>query len=244
MREHVALRKMTSEEQTYLKQLARSRTAEARLVQRAQILLALQGGERPSAVARRLRVTRPTVYAWIARFNEAGIGGLQDHPRPGRPPTYTAEQHAEVIAAALTKPDELGLPFGSWTLDRLQAYLQEHKGIAIKRSRIDEILLNEGLRWRKQETWFGERVDPDFAKKRGSSSGFTRTRRRAASSSASMKWDRNRPRASPASRPSSRHRRSGRTARCRQSEPSRKSTTAGGARVTSSGRSGRRRGKR
>lgn len=198
MREHVALREMTSEEQTYLEQLARSRTAEARLVQRAQILLALRGGERPSAVARRLSVTRPTVYAWIARFNEAGSDGLQDRPRTGRPPTYTAEQCAEVIAAALTKPDELGLPFGSWTLDRLQAYLYEHKGIAIKRSRIDEILLDEGLCWRKQETWFGERVDPDFAKKRGSSSGFTRTRQRTASSSASTKWDRNRPRASPA----------------------------------------------
>jgi hypothetical protein len=36
----------------------------------------------------------------------------------------------------------------------------------MKRSRIDEILLREGLRWRKHETWFGERVDPDFAEKR------------------------------------------------------------------------------
>ena len=35
----------------------------------------------------------------------------------------------------------------------------------MQRSRIDEILLHEGLRWHKHETWFGERVDPDFAKK-------------------------------------------------------------------------------
>jgi len=28
------------------------------------------------------------------------------------------------------------------------------------------MLLAEGLRWRKQETWFGERVDPEFAEKR------------------------------------------------------------------------------
>ncbi len=38
------------------------------------------------------------------------------------------------------------MPFGSWTLDRLQAYLNEQKKIPIKRSRIDEILLAEGLR--------------------------------------------------------------------------------------------------
>lgn len=244
MPEHRVLREMTLEEQTTLEQLAHSRTVEARLVQRAEILLGLRDGESLSAVARRLRVTRPTVYTWVARFNEAGIDGLQDRPRSGRPPTYTAEQRAEVIAAALTKPDELGLPFGSWTLDRLQVYLHEHKGLAIKRSRIDEILLDEGLRWRKQETWFGERVDPDFAKKRGSSSGFTQTRRRAASSSASMKWDRNRPRASPARRRSARHHKPAKTARYRQGGPSRRSTTAGGARVTSSGRSGQRQGER
>src|SRR6266851_3249903 len=27
----------------------------------------------------------------------------------------------------------------------------------------------EGLRWRKQEGWFGERIDPEFAEKRGPS---------------------------------------------------------------------------
>ena len=43
----------------------------------------------------------------------------------------------------------------------------------MKRTRIAEILSKEGLRWRKQEGWFGERVDPEFAKKRGPSNGST-----------------------------------------------------------------------
>jgi transposase len=200
MRKHVALRDVTEEERAALERLARSRTAEARLVQRAQLLLGLLDGECPSAIARRLGVTRPTVYAWIDRFNAEGVDGLHDRPRPGRPPTYTADQRAEVLAAALTKPEDLGLPFGCWTLDRLQAYLNEHKGIAIKRSRIDEILLDEGLRWRHQETWFGERVDPDFAKKRDRLTSSTRPRHRAASSPASTRWGRRRPRVSPARR--------------------------------------------
>ncbi|MDQ3829499.1 MAG: helix-turn-helix domain-containing protein, partial [Candidatus Tectomicrobia bacterium] len=68
---------------------------------------------------------------------------------------------------ALTNPQELNLPFGSWTLDRLETYLNAQKGIPIKRSRIDEIFIAEGLRWRQQETWFGERLDPAFAEKRG-----------------------------------------------------------------------------
>src|SRR4051794_10911549 len=35
----------------------------------------------------------------------------------------------------------------------------------MRRSRISEIFIREGLKWRHDETWFGERVDPDFAKK-------------------------------------------------------------------------------
>ena len=92
------------------------------------------------------------------------------------------------------------MPFGSWTLDRLQAYLSEHKGIGIKRTRIDEILVAEGLRWRKQETWFGQRVDPEFVEKRGRSKNSTRARPRGRPSSASTKWGRKGRRASPAER--------------------------------------------
>jgi transposase len=99
--------------------------------------------------------------------------------RPGRPPTYSAEQRSTVIDAALTRPADLGLPFAAWTLDRLVAYLSE-QGIGMRRSRISEILIREGLRWRHEETWFGARVDPDFARKRGRSSSSTPQHRPAA----------------------------------------------------------------
>src|SRR3954454_3815999 len=195
-RAKVTLRPLTPEERQALEQLASSRTAQARLVERARILTAIADGRCPSQVARDLGICRPTVYTWIGRFNDRGLRGLEDRPRAGRPHTYTAEQRAEVIAAALTDPKRLGLPFGCWTLDRLRAYLHEQKGIGMKRSRISELLVDEGLKWRQQETWFGERVDPDFAEKRGSSSGSTPTRRRGASSSASTRWGRRAPRAS------------------------------------------------
>ena len=70
----------------------------------------------------------------------------------------------------------------------------------IKRSRIDDLLLAEGLRWRTQETWFSARaslerganqpdttqtraraVDPHFAQKRGPSTASIRPHRRAVS---------------------------------------------------------------
>lgn len=80
-----------------------------------------------------------------------------------------------MIATALSDPQALGLPFGSWTLDLLEAYLNERQGIAMKRSRIHEIPVAEGLRWRREEIWFGELVDPQFAEKRAPPRGSTKS---------------------------------------------------------------------
>ncbi len=198
----LSLRDLTTEERAAVERLAHSRTAAARLVERARVVLAALEGERVSAIAGRFHVTAATVYLWLHRFNARGLAGLQDKPRNGRPPTYTREQVGIVVATALTDPQTLGLSFASWTLDRLAAYLAEHKGIAMKRSRINELLIAEGLRWRKQETWFGECVDPDFAEKRGPSSSSTPPLPPVASSSASTRWVRKRPRASRANRSS------------------------------------------
>jgi transposase len=169
----VRLRDLTGEELTMIERLAHSRTAEARVVERAQIIWHARQGLAAPAIAAELGLHAQTVRQWIKRFNAAGLEGLADQPRGGRPATYTPEQVAEVIATALTDPQTLGLPFASWTLDRLEAYLNEEKQIPIKRSRIDDLLIEEGLRWRQQETWFGERPDPEFAKKRGPSKPST-----------------------------------------------------------------------
>ena len=170
------LRQLSPEEHETIEKLAHSRTAAARLVERARLLLLAHQGHRVPAIAHQLQLTAITVRTWLKRFNAAGLAALTDKPRPGRPATYTPPQVAEVIATALTPPEHLGLPFASWTLDRLEAYLNEHKAMAIKRSRIDDLLIAEGLRWRTQETWFGARVDPEFAKKRGALRSSIRTR--------------------------------------------------------------------
>jgi transposase len=163
------LRDLTAEERAAIEKLAHSRTAPARQVERARIIWQASRGATAPAIAAALHVDAETVRRRLRRFNAEGLAALEDHPRCGCPPTYAPHEVATVIATALTAPRTLGLPFASWTLDRLAAYLDEHKGIAMKRSRIDEILRQEGLRWRKQETWFGARVDPEFAQKRGRS---------------------------------------------------------------------------
>jgi transposase len=193
----IRVRAVGDQEREELGRMARSRTVGAGLVRRAQIVLhALEGLKAPE-ISARIDLCGATVRHWLKRFNARGLQGLEEDVRSGRPPTYSAEQRSAAINTALTRPADLGLPFASWTLDRLVAYLSG-QGIAMRRSRISEIFLQEGLKWRHEETWFGERVDPDFARKRGRSSSSTPPHPRAAPSSASTRWARRPARATPA----------------------------------------------
>jgi transposase len=183
------VRELSEEEAKQVRQLARSRTEQARRVQRANIILLSHAGKEVPQISEALKLSQISVRRWIKRFNSTSAGpqGLQalvDEPRCGRPPTYTQEQVSEVIATALTSPQVVSaqqnldppLPFGAWTLDRLAAYLSEHRNIPISRDRISVLLRREGLRWRTQERWFSEqarlagkegKADPLYAEKRG-----------------------------------------------------------------------------
>ncbi len=170
------LRALTEEESKTIKKWSQSRTEEARLVERAQIIRLASESKPVPEIAEAMGVNEKTVRKWLRRFEKQGVQGLIDAPRCGAPSRYTPEVKAQIIAAALTHPREVGRQFNCWTFERLAVYVREVLGFSIKKTRIFEILHEEGLRWRQQETWFGERVDPDFAKKRGPSSGFARSR--------------------------------------------------------------------
>ena len=163
----IRMRPLTEDEQKTIQKWSHSRTEEARRVQRATIIQRASEGETIPQIAQRLGVDERMVRLWVKRFVTHGLPGLADAPRSGAPPRYDAARKARIIALSLTPPQQVGQPFASWTYARLATYLAEVEGIAMKHSRIHEILTAEGLKWRQQETWFGERVDPDFAQKRG-----------------------------------------------------------------------------
>src|SRR3954471_13637987 len=126
------VRDLTADERARLQRLAHCRTKSARAVERARIIWRAHAGERVPAIAAALRLTEPTVRLWLKRFNAHGLEGLRDHRRAGRPPTYPPEVATEGIAVSLTVPWGLDLTFAPWTLERLAAYLNEAKGIAMK----------------------------------------------------------------------------------------------------------------
>ena len=168
------LRDLTEEEGKTIERLVHARTTPVGKLKRAQIIWLASQGQYAPEIAQQLGLGADMVRLRLKRFNAQGLAGLEEAPRSGRPTTYTPEEVSTVIQTALSRPQELGEDYAMWTLDRLVDYLQRVRGIRMKRSRISEIFLAEGLSWRHDETWFGERVDPDFAQKRGPSKRSTR----------------------------------------------------------------------
>jgi putative transposase len=97
--------KVTMADRAQLESIARSQSAPASLSRRAQIILRLADGETNSAVARRYRVSRPTVSMWRTRYAEHGLPGLHNEIKPGRPRSTSEEQIAALVNTALqSKP--------------------------------------------------------------------------------------------------------------------------------------------
>jgi transposase len=141
------------------------------------IWLAAQGLRVP-AIAQQLGIGEKAVRQRLKRFETAGLEGLADAPRAGRPRTYTEDVYSQVVAKARALPpkpeDAEAPPTCHWTLDRLQAELAK-QGLPIKRSQIRRILKAEHLKWQQPRTW-RESTAPDCAEKRGCSSGSTHSR--------------------------------------------------------------------
>jgi transposase len=86
------------------------------------------------------------VRKWIHRFNRYGLNGLSPKRSPGRPKLFTEDQRQAIVGMASTDPQELGLSFDTWSLQRLRYELTE-RGIApdISAETIRQELLRNGL---------------------------------------------------------------------------------------------------
>src|SRR5258708_5210341 len=183
------LRELSEEEQKTKERLVHARNTRVGKLKRAQIIWLASQEQLTPEIAKQLKVSERMVRNRLHRFNEQGLQGLEEAPRSGRPVTYEPALVSEIIQTALSRPKDLGEEdYATWTLDRLVDYLHRVKGSRIQRSRISEIFISEGLSWRHEETWFGERVDPDFAKARGPSKPSTPTHPPTVSLAIYTKW--------------------------------------------------------
>ena len=111
---------LTDEQQDELEGIAHSATLPYALVQRARMTLASTEGLTNAAVAKRVGATPHTVGKWRRRFREAGIQGLHDELRPGRPRTYDDDRVASVISRALQQTPDSATHWSTRALGRAE----------------------------------------------------------------------------------------------------------------------------
>jgi transposase len=118
---------LTSEHRSMLEELAGSRTAAQREVERAKVLLAYAAGKSPTEIQRALGVSRPTIYKCIDKALAAGVvTGLRDHYHRPHAPQITEAAKAWVVDLACRKPKDLGLAAELWTLSALAEHVASH----------------------------------------------------------------------------------------------------------------------
>lgn len=145
----------TAAQRAELVALSRSRTEEARLVERAKIILACLDGKRNDAVGRELGVRPNTVGLWRKRFAASGLAGLRDRARPGKTPKYGADLRLRVLRQ-LELPPPKGV--ASWDGALVAAAL------GVSDDAVWRLLRKEGVQLRRRRSWCVS-TDPQFAAK-------------------------------------------------------------------------------
>ena len=110
-RKHVV--KLTKDGREQLLAMIKRGTAPARKLTRARILLRSDEGMPDRQIAEALDTSLTTMWRTRKRFEEEGLGGLNERLRPGQPRKLNGRQEAHIIAVACSKA-----PHGHrrWTL--------------------------------------------------------------------------------------------------------------------------------
>jgi putative transposase len=126
---------VSDKQDTILQQIIRRSSSPQNLVLRAKIVrAATEYGRRNTQIGQELNCSSQTVHTWRHRWRDswqqllaieasshdqeletAIVAVLSDRPRPGTPPTFSAEQVCQIIAVACEEPKLSGRPITEWT---------------------------------------------------------------------------------------------------------------------------------
>ncbi|MDA8270953.1 MAG: IS630 family transposase [Actinomycetota bacterium] len=163
---------LTQDQRSMLKDLAGSRTAPLREVERAKVLLGYAEGTSISELARQIGVGRPMIYKCIDKALAAGVlMGLKDTYHRPYEPEITDEAKAWVVSIACTKPLDYGLAAELWSISGLAGFVSEHADNAgfprlanAGKSTIWRILDENEIKPHKIR-YYLEKRDPEFDRK-------------------------------------------------------------------------------
>jgi len=163
---------LSGENQEKLTKLAGSRTAPAREVERAKILIRYADGISISDIQRQVGVSRPSIYKCIDKALASGVqAGLKDAFHSPREPEILNDAKAWVVNLACTKPKDHDLAAELWTLSALASYVASQAESAgyprlskASKTTIWRILNEHDIKPHRIR-YYLERRDPEFEQK-------------------------------------------------------------------------------
>jgi transposase len=170
--EAMALIKLNARQVARLEKFLTTRP-DARQLKRAQALLWLADGDSVEEFARRLRVTRQTIYNWVRQFEARADLDLKerlaDGARSGRPPTALKIIDPLIDQVVEKDPRQFGYRRTTWTASLLQLYLKEKHQIEVSRSSISRAIDRLRIAWKRPRHTLALRDEKWRLKKGGSS---------------------------------------------------------------------------
>lgn len=163
---------LTAEEKDFLHSLTRQRTIQARVVDRAKILLYKAERMSNGNIADRLDVNINTVKLCLNKYKDGGIQrALFDDLRTGKRIEITDDAVAWIIDIACQRPSDLGYAQELWNLKNLHKHIQEHaqeagfpRLMTVTKSMVQKILKLSDIKPFKLK-YYCEKRDPDFEAK-------------------------------------------------------------------------------
>ena len=163
---------LAPEQRKTLEELAASRTAPAREVERAKVLLGYAAGTSITELQRQLGFSRPMIYRCVDKALAAGVQmGLKDKYHRPHAPEITDAAKAWVVSVACTKPKDHGLAAELWTISALASFVSEGARAAgfdrlanAGKSTVWRILNENDIKPHKIR-YYLEKRDPEFDRK-------------------------------------------------------------------------------
>ncbi|MGH3670551.1 MAG: helix-turn-helix domain-containing protein, partial [Pseudonocardiaceae bacterium] len=131
-----------------------TRTARDRVrLRRAGIVLASVQGRSASEAAAMFAATAQYAREVIHAFNDQGFAALNPKWSGGRPRRFGPDARELICRVARTPPQQVGLPFTTWSLTKLVEHLRERHRITASTETVRAILREAGVRWQATKTW-------------------------------------------------------------------------------------------
>ena len=163
---------LTPQQRSTLKELAASRSAATREVERAKVMLGYADGLSVTELQRQLGFSRPMIYRCVDKALAAGVQmGLKDKYHRPHEPEISEEAKAWVVSIACTKPKDHGLAAELWSISALARFVSERAEAAgfarlanAGKSTVWRILDDNDIKPHKIR-YYLEKRDPDFDRK-------------------------------------------------------------------------------